>query len=96
MYANTKSPCSTPEINIILYINYISILKNKKCLHDVYPHFIYLFIYCFQNLIYFLMNILTFFHLLVIFIPFKDGQYFDRFITKPRPDSEFRKLRSLH
>ena len=42
---------------------------------DVYPHSIY-----------FLMNILAFFHLLVIFIPFKDGQYLDLFITKPHPD----------
>ena len=28
MYANVKSLCSTPEINITLYVNYISIKKN--------------------------------------------------------------------
>ena len=29
MYTNVKSPLSTPEANIILYINNISIEKNK-------------------------------------------------------------------
>ena len=39
---------------------------------------------------------MAFFHFLVIFIPFKNGQYLDLFITKPSPDSEIRKLHSLH
>ena len=29
IYTNTESLCCKPEINIILYVNYISIKKNK-------------------------------------------------------------------
>ena len=30
MYTNTKSFCCTPEANIMLYVNYTSILKKKR------------------------------------------------------------------
>ena len=29
-YTNVKSLCCTPETNTILYINYISVIKNKE------------------------------------------------------------------
>ena len=44
MYANVKSLCSTPETNIILFINYISIFKNgvgKTVQKNEYGTFLY-------------------------------------------------------